>query len=307
MIDIKVDPQPVYRRRRRNSGFGNGLIRVLFFAGALIPTCIIAWRIDLVNQQPPSVVVQQPSVVPSAPTPHRQTERARPQRGPIEPVEPDVDYNPQPPRSIERQSVEKSRPSQSITLDLEGKSQHEAITLSGQLCVARIEGIRYTLKPTDGCLAAGDVVATLDGPWPILLTISLESRSRDRFLVVVPTVMNNVEKPVPFTTKNLQLIIGRIQKSGRRESNRLASMQVEIARLQAFVRSLGYKVTLERRRAEARINELDVMIQQSQRLVAALEAELKATQELLEIAQRLHGECKIVLEAVEKFGIPAAS
>lgn len=305
MIDIKVEPEPSYRRRRRSSGFGNGLIRVLFFAGALIPTCIIAWRIDLVNQQPPQVVIQQPRDVQPPRTPKRHIERPSPQPRRAAPLEPDVDYDPLPPRPIERESVEISRPSQSIALDVEGKAQHEAVKLSGELCVARIDGAQYTLKPSDGNLAGGDVIATVDGPRPIVLTISLESRSRERFLVVVPTVMNNADKPVPFTTKNLELIAGRIGKRGRREAGKLASMQAERARWQAFVKSLGNKVTVERNRTELRINELEVLIPEKQRLVSSLEMELKATQELLEMAQRLHGECKIVLETNEEVVTPA--
>lgn len=73
--DIKIDTSPTYRHRhRRGSGLGRGMIRLLFFLGTLIPTCIIAWRIDLVNprQEPPQVDPQS-SAVPQRPPPVRKS------------------------------------------------------------------------------------------------------------------------------------------------------------------------------------------------------------------------------------------
>jgi len=70
-FDIKIDTSQTYRPRR-SSGFGQGLIRVLFFAIMIIPTCIIAWRIDLVNPRSQQQVVQQQrpqAVQQPAPTP----------------------------------------------------------------------------------------------------------------------------------------------------------------------------------------------------------------------------------------------
>jgi hypothetical protein len=91
MIEIKTDP-PAYRTRRHKNGFGQGLVRIIFFALMLIPTIIIAWRIDLVNPQPQTVIVQQP---PSQPPPvSSPTQQARPPRQrPVDP-KPPVDIVP---------------------------------------------------------------------------------------------------------------------------------------------------------------------------------------------------------------------
>lgn len=49
-IHIQVSPRSY---QRRGPTLGQNIIRVIFFLATLIPTCIIAWRIDLVNQHLP--------------------------------------------------------------------------------------------------------------------------------------------------------------------------------------------------------------------------------------------------------------
>lgn len=88
MIEIKTDP-PSYRHRRQ-SGVGQNVMRVIFFLIMIVPTCIIAYRIDLVNPRPQQVVVPQKPEPPPA-TPQDPVKRRYPlprlQRPAIQPVE----------------------------------------------------------------------------------------------------------------------------------------------------------------------------------------------------------------------------
>jgi hypothetical protein len=275
-------------------------LRLLFFLAALIPTCIIAWRIDLVNDRihPEPTVVEQPQVVRVTPQQKQPKRRTRRPNSTVD-IAPAVENEPLP-STIERDPRAKPvpRPTQRIVFDFANKVQREPITLTGRINVAGIEGCTASLSPSDGNLE-GEVIATLDGPRPVTVRITLQSREDERTLLIEPTVVNDAGKTVSFTKKTFESIARRVVKNGRTASSQVAEMNAERQRLQAWVDSPAVKPLLQRNQAIARIRELRVLIPEGEQLVAALEREARVIHELGAFAERLQNGCAIVVEAAE--------
>jgi hypothetical protein len=299
MDEINITATPTHKRPRRTSGFGSGLMKLLFFLASLIPMCIIAWRMDLVNSMihPQPVVVQQPQVVQPQPRPAPPQRRAA-RRRPAAKIIPATDDEPLPRKDREPTEQPEPRPNQEIAFDLTDKIQRQPVTLSGPLRIARIDGCIASLSPSDGNLEQ-EVVATLDGPRPVTITMALQDRDDGRSILIEPTIINDAGKSVPFTKKNFTIIARRVTKNGRNAASQLAALNAERSRLRAWVDSPVAKPLVQRNQAVTRIRELGVLIPQGQRAVAALENEARVIQELGAFAERLQNDCAIVIEAAE--------
>ncbi|MEX2310801.1 MAG: hypothetical protein WD738_24750 [Pirellulales bacterium] len=184
-------------------------------------------------------------------------------------------------------------------LKFDDKRQRERITLTGNLRLVRVESSKYSMKPSDGNPAGAPVEVTLlDGPRPILLTATLQERSDARFLLIEPTVTNDADVKVPFTNKDIKRIGIRFVKDRDRAAGQLNAMKAELVQVKSIVDAPNLVPLATYRAAQRRVKELQGLIPQGEKAVAALDIEVKAAQELYNFAERLHGECKLVVESV---------
>jgi len=188
---------------------------------------------------------------------------------------------------------EKPGPNQTIRLNLEKPMQRDAITLKGKIQVVQVEGCNYKLNPQAGKLP---VEVTLEGPRPVILNVAIDKG----MLTIEPTVKNDAGKSVPFTTKNLDLLLRRIMKTGTSAANQLASMKAEQAKLKANLDAHVPMAYLEYKAANARVKQLDTIIPQAEQAIVPLETEAKATQRLAEFAHQLDRKCTITIEASDE-------
>jgi hypothetical protein len=297
MVQINVDPTPRYRQRR-NSGWVSGVVRVLFFFGALIPSIIIAWRIDLINQRMPQVVMQQQpqQQVRTITVPLKRPVREVAPRT-LQPAPVAVERAEAPAEVVEIKRWQPpadeapTRPQQLIDLDLSRRTQRVPLSLEEPVRVVRVEGFRYDLQPKTGELT-GDVQVILPGPREVTLSVELRSGS----LIIAPTVLADTGKPVPFTTSNLKLIGSKAVNRGERAASELAALKDEAATLDNWVRSPGPQPLAARNRAIARVAQLKTLIPAAEQSVSGIAAEVQATKALLDFAERLQRDGSIVLE-----------
>ena len=290
MVEIRVSENLRERDRQNRRQTIRLLIRTFAYLTSLIPALIVAWKMDMlpfVGQPAPQVVVQQPQALQPKPTVVQQPPPVTTARVqvPIEAarIEREIEREIEP---VER--VVEKRPSQEIALSLDAKTQRVPIMLVGDVRIARIDGSDYKLSRK-----GLPVEATLQGPRPVLLTIT----ENNRMLIIEPTVTTDAGKSIPFTITNLNSIGRRIVRDGQRAAAQVAAMTSERDRLQAWVESPVLKPLAARNEAVARIKQLGISIEEGKRIVAALEIEVKAAQELAEWAQRLQEECVVVVEA----------
>jgi len=185
---------------------------------------------------------------------------------------------------------EKQLPRQTVRLKLEKTMQREAITLKGNIKIVEIDGCGYKLRPESGKLP---VEVVLEGPRPVTLNVSIEKG----MLEIEPSVKNDAGKSIPFTTKNLDLLLRRIMKKGTSAANQLASLKAEQAKLKANLDARVPMAYLDYKAANARVKQLDGIIPQAEQAIVPLETEAKATQRLADFAHQLDGKCAITIES----------
>lgn len=302
--DIQIQAGPPSYRRKRSSGFGQGVVKVIFILLMMIPMIIIAYRIDLVNMRQPEVNVRMPEQK-NVPAPPQQKSQPAP-RTPSAPVPRknatpliEIDREPlgikpyEPDGKDVIQAVAPRRPQQRIVLNLENKVQRAAVTIVQPAKVIGMESGLYEVKPTHGSLAAGPVQITIAGPRVITFTIKANDRDQ---VTITATVENDEGREVPFTTDTLEALHRRIVKNGERAVANVAAMQGEKDRIEAWLNSSLIKPLATVRSASARSKELDVLIKEAKPTVEALEKEAKAVGELVQFAHQLHGKSAILFE-----------
>jgi hypothetical protein len=306
-ISIRTEPRSYSRRK---NSLGQNVVRLLFFFGTLIPTIIIAYRIDLINPEPRQVVVpQQPPVPQQVVVQQRSqsaTSKSRPKEGerrPIEPVQetpPEIERETseiQPNDDFDHERTEREpRAHDSIVLNLETKMQRGNVSLTGPVRVARLNGVPHTIKPTDGSLANGQVKVSINGPRPIVLTVEMNDR---RQILITPTVDVGNGKEIAFTSKTIDPLLRRMMKAGEQAVRDLNAMKAERARLQAWLDSSLLKPLADVRTATARVKELDVLIREGELTIQAMEVQAKGISELAEFAKHLHDNAELVIESID--------
>jgi hypothetical protein len=189
------------------------------------------------------------------------------------------------------------RPIQRIFIDVSAKKQREILTLKGPVRVARVDGSKHSIAPREGVITARPVeVQLLDGPRPILLSVSLLERDGEYFIIIEPTIETDSKDRIPFTIGELKKVRLSLIKSWKAAVKDVEKLSAELAYLQGVLNPRIAPPALEFKRAYARAPVVENLIPEAQARVAQLEVEVQATEDLTRWAQRLESTCCLVIE-----------
>lgn len=293
-------------RRERNRLF----VRTLFYVTSIIPALLLFVYFELLreraivvlggNPSPQGQPQDQPSPRPSPPPPVDVTPRRLPQEQEPDQVVPRWQPLPRahlnsPPRRLHRNEPKTAEEpqSQTITLDLTNHSQRIPLRIKAPVRIARFDGYSHHLKPPDGTLNPGAKVVVM-GPRPITLTVKFVGGS----LTITPTVKTDAGDPIPFTTTNLSSIVNGIIRKGQQATSQVEALKAEKKQLVAWLNTPGPKALAMRGQVRMRVQELDHLIPEGEKVVADLKTELNVTKQLVDLADRLHRGCNVVIERV---------
>lgn len=212
----------------------------------------------------------------------------------------------QPPRRPDRVPAINARvtkPAQTVdyevTLDLSRKRQRIPIDLRGsdmKLRILPLEGVRVAseLRPSNGTFDAQHPASiSFQTTNPARIKVSVKTATQDdsksATIILDFSVESNTGRQLDFTTSNLDRIRNRITSQGLRAQSALADIEAEKRQLEAWVNSPGLKSLWEVKRGQARVVELHAAIPAATQVVSALQLQLEAVEELIELARSLDG------------------
>jgi hypothetical protein len=293
-------------RRSRNQL----LFRTIGYVSSLIPAILIAFNFEAfrqyvitafgghVEQQvvtQPVATIEKPErpspVARSTPPPTvRVANTVRPvprERVVVQPVP----IRRQPVRLLE--PVQEVKPDYEITLDLSKRRQRFPVELEFETARLRVLPVelshRPTMTPSDG---------SFDGQHPLTLafsasfkpsiTVSLDRVGENTVVSLEYRVESNAGQR-NFTTTNLAVIRRKVVKSGQQAMAAVARLNAEQVRVKAYLSAPGGKLWNVKKQATLRDGELPALIADAKKQVATIEANLKATDELIELADSIDG------------------
>ena len=134
---------------------------------------------------------------------------------------------------------------------------------------------------------------------PARIKVSIETDQDDIRSATINcefSVESDTGRLLPFTTSNVDRIHNRIISQRRKAQNSLANMEAEKRELEAWVNSPGLKPLWEVKRGQRAVVELNAAIPAATQALSVLDVQLRAVEELVELAKSLNGAKLNVVE-----------
>jgi len=186
-----------------------------------------------------------------------------------------------------------------VALDVSRKRQSRPVQLQSadsKLQILPLDGVRVAsdVVPSDGEFDAHHPAKisfqTAYQAW-IEVSVDTSVRREDGSATIYLDflVETNTGRPWPFTTKNLNKERKRTCAEGAQAQAVLANLEASKRELEAWFSAPVWKLYPEAKRRQSRLAEVSAAIPRQKEYVSALEANLKAVDELLELALSLDG------------------
>jgi len=304
-------------RRSRNKS----LIYAIGYITSIIPAIILAFNFEAFRQYvivafgghvEPVVQQQVVAKVPTVPV-RRQPIADRPARrantrvaSVQQPTRIEVQPAPIVRRQPQRLLPAEPKPDYEITLDLRKQRQRFPVELDYDTARVRVLPIDInqhpTMTPTDGTFdAQHSLTIAFSASFKPWITVSLDKVGDATVVNLVYQVESNAGRPLPFATTNLAIIRRKIVRKGQQAVAAVARLENEQVKVKAYLDAPGGKLWTEKKQAFLRSKELPSLISAARVPVATLEADLRFTDELIALANSIHGKkLRVVVDDAQR-------
>jgi hypothetical protein len=298
------------RRRRRKSPNLKPIINLILFAMSLIPMCIVAWRIDILNE----LLAPRQAVVSNVPKAIRRNgnERPRVTQPLTKPETTEIEEPPArdeiPQQELPQQESPQPVPTlkQTVLIHFSNKRQKIGTANDGPLRVVEFRGCPATIEPADGALP---VTITLNNaPRPARIQVS--SKNDEIFIEAV--IQSDAGNDVELSVNHIEFLMKRAERmrnlAERRKATAIRNRDVtnaQIAQAEGVLRRAYLKpegratIMAAIASGRQRVAALDTVIGNLQAAIDARNADYSGGKSVLDWLTSLSGRCEILIDTID--------